>query len=377
MRLPLFVYNYPVYLNQILLMAKKAEEILTKEESAENKSAAKESTTLSALSEITFIDPGSNSSMTDTSVYLTSSAEEKIKKVEKEIADRIEENPLVADNKPFRYLASVKKLMEANAHVGLYARRWNPKMKKYILCKKGVSHIIDLYWTLVCLNIAYNFLKDLASKYNESDSVPILIVGTRGRHIKIHVKDQAKRAKAYFINERWLGGTLTNFTTIQKSIGKFNNLILLHKSGEVDKYTKKEKVSLRKQTEKYAKYFLGIRTMKEKPAAIVLIHPEHNKIAIQEAKKLDVPIIAICNTNTNVDHIDYPIPGNNSSVKAVFLLLGILMDAVAEARGEEIMYAERSDEDIFLPEIARKKPELKKVASPTDQPTPTTETKTA
>ncbi|MDE5949349.1 MAG: 30S ribosomal protein S2 [Malacoplasma sp.] len=290
------------------------------------------------------------------SKFESNTYKEKVAEIENSILQKIKENPTIT-GKPFRKLVSVNKLMETGAHIGLTSRKWNPKMKKYIYTKKGSNHIIDLLHTVISLNVAYNYLLDLVKANSNLENSPILIVGTRGKTIKNHVKDQAKRVHAYYINERWLGGTLTNFSTITKSVAKFNNLILIHKNGEINKYTKKEQVELKKKTEKYAKYFSGIRTMKDLPKAIILTDPETNKIAIREAKKLGIKVIAICNTNANPDLVDFVIPANNYSIKSVYLLIGLFCDAIAEAKGLPKMFAEKKDEEIILPEVIKRKPD--------------------
>ncbi|MBD5446014.1 MAG: 30S ribosomal protein S2, partial [Mycoplasma sp.] len=184
---------------------------------------------------------------------------EKAAEIENSIIQRINANPAMANGK-FKKLVSVNKLMETGAHIGLVSKKWNPKMKPYIYAKKGNNYIIDLMQTVIMLNTAYNFLMNL-SKEASSNPVykeqvgPILVVGTRGKVIKNHVKEQARRTHSYYINERWLGGTLTNFKTISNSIKKFNNLVLMHKKGDIEKYNKKERVMLKKKTEKYAKFF--------------------------------------------------------------------------------------------------------------------------
>lgn len=301
-------------------------------------------------------DVASTTTTSSNSKFELSSFKEKVAEIENNILQKIKENPSIT-GKPFRKLVSVNKLMETGAHIGLTSRKWNPKMKRYIYTKKGMNHIIDLLHTVISLNVAYNFILDLIKANNNSESAPILIVGTRGKTIKNHIKEQSKRTHAFYINERWLGGTLTNFSTITKSVAKFNNLILLHKSGEINKYTKKEQVNFKKETEKYAKYFSGIRTMKELPKAIILTDPEVNKIAVTEARKLGIPVIAICNTNANPDLIDYVIPANNHSIKSVYLLVGLLCDAIAEAKGLPKAFAEKKDEEILLPEVIKRKPE--------------------
>lgn len=293
------------------------------------------------------------------------SYKEKAAEIESNIMQKINANPAITNGK-FRKLVSVNKLMETGAHIGLASKKWNPKMKPYIYAKKGNNYIIDLMQTVIMLNSAYNFLVNLSKEASSNplykeQSGPILVVGTRGKVIKNHVKEQARRTHSYYINERWLGGTLTNFKTISNSIKKFNNLVLMHKKGDVEKFNKKERMLKKKETEKLAKFFGGIRTMKELPKAIVLTDPENEKIALIEAKKLGIPVIAICNTNANIDGIDYIIPANNYSIKSVYLLVGILCDAIAEGRNLPTQFVGKNDSDIVLPEIIKKKPEFRKV----------------
>lgn len=285
------------------------------------------------------------------------SYKDKALEIENNIMLKISANPAMANNK-FKKLVSVNKLMETGAHIGLTTRKWNPKMKPYIYAKKGSNHIIDLMQTVIALSEAYNFLVNLTK--NEGAA---LIVGTRGKIIKNHVKDEARRTQSYYINERWLGGTLTNFTTISKSAKKFNNLLIKQKYGEIEQYTKKEQVKIKKDTEKLAKFFGGIRTMKKTPDVLILTDPENEKIALKEAKKLNIPVVAICNTNANPDGIDYVIPANNYSIKSVYLLVGILCDAIAEGKGLPKSFVGKKDDEIILPEVIKKKPEYRKIVN--------------
>lgn len=286
---------------------------------------------------------------------LEATYKEKASEIESNIMLKINANPAMANNK-FKKLVSVNKLMETGAHIGLTSKKWNPKMKPYVYTKKGNNYIIDLMQTVISLSKAYNFLVNL-SKENGS----VLIVGTRGKTIKNHVKEESKRVHAYYINERWLGGTLTNFKTISQSIKKFNNYLVMQKYGEIEKFTKKEQILIKKETEKLAKFFGGIRTMKELPKALILTDPENEKNALSEAKKLNIPIIAICNSNANPDGIDYVIPANNYSIKSVYLLIGVLSDAIAEGKGLPKSYVGKKDDEIILPEIIKRKPEYRRV----------------
>lgn len=280
---------------------------------------------------------------------------EKASEIEANIMAKINANPTVASSK-FKKVISVNKLMETGAHIGLTTKKWNPKMKEYVYTKKGNNYIIDLMQTVIALSDAYNYLVNLSK-----DNGSILIVGTRGKTIKNHVKEEAKRVQAFYINERWLGGTLTNFKTVSNSIKKFNNLLYMQKFGEIEKFTKKEQVAKRKETEKLAKFFGGIRTMKDLPSALILTDPENEKIALLEAKKLGIKVIAICNTNANPEGIDYVIPANNYSIKSVYLLIGVLCDAIAEGKNLPKSFVDKKDDEIVLPEIVKRKPEFRKV----------------
>lgn len=249
-----------------------------------------------------------------------------------------------------RKLVSAAKLMEVGAHIGLATKLWNPKMKDYIYPRKGNRlQVIDILKTMIFLDRAYNFLKDIAREGGR-----ILFVGTRGQIIKEHIKNETKRVKAYYVNQRWLGGTLTNFKTISKSIDKLNNLISLQMSDEIKKYSKKEQVMMNKEIEKMNKFFGGIRIMRGLPQVIVVTDPvlEHN--AVEEAKKLHIPVVALANTNANPERVDFLIPANTNSIKTVYLLMSILCDAVAEANNEPLSVVGKPDDQITLPEVVKR-----------------------
>lgn len=249
-----------------------------------------------------------------------------------------------------RKLVSAAKLMEVGAHIGLATKLWNPKMKNYIYPRQGNRvQVIDILKTMIFLDRAYNFLRDIAKEGGR-----ILFVGTRGQIIKEHIKNEAKRVKAYYVNQRWLGGTLTNFKTISKSIDKLNNLISLQMSDEIKKYSKKEQVMINKEVEKMNKFFGGIRIMRGLPQVIVVTDPvlEHN--AIDEAKKLNIPVVALANTNANPDKVDFLIPANTNSIKTVYLLMSILCDAVAEVNNEPLSVVGKSNDEIVLPEVVKR-----------------------
>lgn len=268
---------------------------------------------------------------------------EKSQEIEESIKAKLEANPTIS--KDFKQLVSVSKLMETGAHIGLTAKKWNPKMKKYVYAKKGKNHIIDIYNTMVGLSDAFNFLKDLSSKGKVA-----LFLGTKTFVVKKQIRDQAKRVNAFYVNQRWLGGTLTNFKTIQNSTRKLNELVALQKSDAIEKYSKKEQVEKLKEIKKLNKFFGGIRTMNQLPDVLIVNDPVEEKNAIAEAKKLGIKIIAICNTNANPEGIDIVIPANNYSIKTVYLIIGILADAIAAGQGKPMMYAGKKDEEIILPQ---------------------------
>lgn len=252
--------------------------------------------------------------------------------------------------KKMKQLVSASKLIEAGAHIGLNPRKWNPKMSPYIYAKRSNNHVIDVLKSLIYLNKAYSFIQELTKNGGR-----ILIVGTNGKLIKDLIKDEAKRGQCYYITQRWLGGTLTNFKNISKSIKKLNDNIQLQKTGEIDKYTKKEQININKETEKLSKFYGGIRTMRKLPNAIIVLDPDHDANAVAEARKLNIPVIAMANTNANPDVIDYIIPINNHSIRSIALILGVLMDATCEVRNEPVKFVGKPDEEIILPETQSKR----------------------
>lgn len=258
-------------------------------------------------------------------------------------------NAFFEANKEFqiRKLVSVNKLIEAGANIGSKIKYWNPKMKPFIYGKRNNwNYNIDLLKCLVFLDRAYKFLCDLTKEGGR-----ILLVGTHGEIIKNHVKEEAKRAKCFYVNQRWLGGTLTNFRTINKSIIKLNKLIMIQLSAEIKKYSKKEQLQKIKETERLGKFFGGIRTMKGLPQAIIVLDPivEHN--AIIEAKKLGIAVVALANTNADPSLIDFIVPCNTSSIKTTYLMTTILCDAICEGLGEPTKFVGKSDEEIVLPDL--------------------------
>ncbi|MGL5591275.1 MAG: 30S ribosomal protein S2 [Mycoplasmoidaceae bacterium] len=259
------------------------------------------------------------------------------------IESKLDANPTVKAK--YKELVSISKLMETGIHIGLPSRKWNPKMKKFIYTKKGKNYIIDLYFTVVALSEAYHFLYELGKKDGKA-----IFVGTKGWIVKNHIKVESRRVGSFFVNQRWLGGTLTNLKTINNSTKKLSELVALQKFGEISKYSKKEQSIIIKDIEKLNKFFGGIRTMKDLPDVLIVTDPVEEKNAILEARKLNIPIIAICNTNADPDNIDIVIPANNYSIKSVYLIIGILADAIALGQGKAANYIGKPDSEIILPE---------------------------
>ena len=226
---------------------------------------------------------------------------------------------------------SMKQLLEAGVHFGHQTRRWNPKMKKYIFTERNGIYIIDLQKTVKKVEEAYNWVKDLAA-----NGGTILFVGTK-KQAQDSVKEEAARSGMYFVNQRWLGGTLTNFETIQKRIARLKDIERMSEDGTFEVLPKKEVVQLTKELERLEKFLGGIKDMKKLPDALFIIDPRKERIAVAEARKLNIPIVGIVDTNCDPDEIDVVIPANDDAIRAVKLLTGKMADAILEARqGEEV-----------------------------------------
>lgn len=224
----------------------------------------------------------------------------------------------------------MKQLLEAGVHFGHQTRRWNPKMDRYIFTERNGIYIIDLQKTVKKVEEAYNFVKSVAG-----DNGTILFVGTK-KQAQDSVKEEAERSGMFFINQRWLGGTLTNFQTIQKRIDRLKKLEAWEEDGTFAVLPKKEVILLRKEKDRLEKFLGGIKNMKGLPSALFIIDPRKERIAVAEARKLGIPIVAIVDTNCDPDEIDYVIPGNDDAIRAVKLLTGKMADAVVEAhQGED------------------------------------------
>lgn len=225
---------------------------------------------------------------------------------------------------------SMKQLLEAGVHFGHQTRRWNPKMGKYIFTERNGIYIIDLQKTVKKVEEAYYFVKSIAE-----NNGTILFVGTK-KQAQDSVAEEAARCGMYFINQRWLGGTLTNFQTIQKRISRLKDLERMAEDGTFDVLPKKEVILLNKEKDRLEKFLGGIKNMRALPDALFIIDPRKERIAVAEARKLGIPIVGIVDTNCDPDEIDYVIPGNDDAIRAVKLLAAKVADAVIEAhQGEQ------------------------------------------
>lgn len=235
-------------------------------------------------------------------------------------------------------IITMKKLLEAGAHFGHPTKKWNPKMKKYIYGSRNGVYIIDLTKTVECINTAYAALKDIVDKGGK-----VLFVGTK-KQCQEAVEAEALRSGSFYITNRWLGGTLTNFKTIQSRIRYLKELERRDEDGELDLLNKKEAADLRKEKDKLNKNLLGIKEMRKAPNALFIVDPHSENIAIKEAHKLHIPVFGIVDTNSDPDEIDYPIPANDDAIRSIALILAVMADAVVESKGGIPVVAYTKDE---------------------------------
>lgn len=221
-------------------------------------------------------------------------------------------------------IISMKQLLEAGVHFGHQTRRWNPKMAPYIFTERNGIYIIDLQKTVKKVEEAYDFIRSLAS-----EGKAILFVGTK-KQAQESIKEEAERCGMFYVNERWLGGMLTNFKTIRQRVDRLKELERMEEDGTFAVLPKKEVARLMAEREKLQRFLGGIKEMNELPAALFVIDPRKEKIAIAEARKLGIPIVAIVDTNCDPDEVDYVIPGNDDAIRAVRLLTSKMADAVLE-----------------------------------------------
>ncbi len=231
-------------------------------------------------------------------------------------------------------IVSMKQLIEAGVHFGHQTRRWNPKMKEYIFTERNGIYIIDLQKTVKKIEEAYEFVKNISA-----DGGNILFVGTK-KQAQESIQEEAQRCGMFYVNQRWLGGMLTNFKTIRKRIDRLNELEKMEEEGLFEVLPKKEVLNLQHEKGRLEKNLGGIKDMTDLPEAVFIVDPRKERIAVQEARKLDIPIIAIVDTNCDPDEIDYVIPGNDDAIRAVKLLTEKIADAVIEGRQGEQMEEE-------------------------------------
>ena len=234
---------------------------------------------------------------------------------------------------------SMKQLLEAGVHFGHQTRRWNPKMAPYIYTERNGIYIIDLQKSVGKVDEAYNAIKDIVA-----DGGTVLFVGTK-KQAQDSVKTEAERCGMYYVNERWLGGMLTNFETIKGRIAKLKKIEAMAEDGTFDVLPKKEVIQLKKEWEKLEKNLGGIKDMKKIPDAIFVVDPKKERICVQEAHTLGIPLIGIADTNCDPEELDFVIPGNDDAIRAVKLIVGKMADAVIEAKqGEEAVAVEVAEE---------------------------------
>ncbi len=246
-------------------------------------------------------------------------------------------------------VVSMNYLLEAGVQFGHQKRRWNPKMKEYIFTTRDDIYIIDLQKTVKKLEEAYNAMKEIAANGGK-----VLYVGTK-KQAQEAAEECATRTGMYFVNERWLGGTLTNFKTIRSRIRRMEEIEKMETDGTFEALPKKEVIQIKKEYEKLNKNLRGIREMKKLPQAMVIVDPRKEDIAIKEAKILGIPVFGIVDTNCDPDMVDYVIPGNDDAVRSVKLLIGVLTNAIAEANGNEVIDFVSEDDKAKAEKRAQKK----------------------
>ena len=234
-------------------------------------------------------------------------------------------------------VVSMKQLLEAGVHFGHQTRRWNPKMAKYIFTERNGIYIVDLQKTVKKMDEAYNFVRDLST-----DGQMLLFVGTK-KQAQESIREEASRCGMPFVNARWLGGMLTNFRTIRRRIDRMEQLKKMREDGTFEMLPKKEVIKLELEIEKLEKFLGGVKGMDRLPGALFIVDPRKERIAVAEARKLHIPIVAIVDTNCDPDEIDYVIPGNDDAIRAVRLISSAMADAVLEGRqGEQMEEAEET-----------------------------------
>lgn len=234
-------------------------------------------------------------------------------------------------------VVAMKQLLEAGVHFGHQTKRWDPKMAEYIYQARNGIHIIDLQKTSKKIDEAYKFMKDIAE-----EGKTILFVGTK-KQAQECVKDAAIKSNMFYVDQRWLGGMLTNFKTIKTGIARLNKLEEMENDGTFEVLPKKEVAALKNEKEKLEKNLGGIRDMKEMPGAMFVVDPKNERIAVLEAKKLNIPIVGLVDTNCNPEDVDYPIPGNDDAIRAVKLITDVMANAIIEGRQGEALDNEQEE----------------------------------
>ncbi len=288
--------------------------------------------------------------------------------VEEVQAEETAEQPVMVEVAPEEgaQIITIKKLLEAGSQFGHQTKRWNPKMAPYIYAPRNGIYIIDLQKTVDCVINAYNALKDITEKGGKA-----LFVGTK-KQIKDVIIEEATRSGSFYVTQRWLGGTLTNFKTIQKRIKRLKDIEKMEEDGVFENLPKKEVLQIRKEQERLEKFFGGIKEMRKLPNAVFVIDPrvEHNAVA--EARKLNIPVFAIVDTNSDPDVVDYVIPANDDAVRSVKLITTVMADAVCEAKGGvlAVAYTKDEGEEISMNEVIKssdKQAEARKLAKQQQQ----------
>lgn len=288
--------------------------------------------------------------------------------VEEVQAEETAEQPVMVEAAPEEgaQIITIKKLLEAGSQFGHQTKRWNPKMAPYIYAPRNGIYIIDLQKTVDCVINAYNALKDITEKGGKA-----LFVGTK-KQIKDVIIEEATRSGSFYVTQRWLGGTLTNFKTIQKRIKRLKDIEKMEEDGVFENLPKKEVLQIKKEQERLEKFFGGIKEMRKLPNAVFVIDPrvEHNAVA--EARKLNIPVFAIVDTNSDPDVVDYVIPANDDAVRSVKLITMVMADAVCEAKGGvlAVAYTKDEGEEISMNEVIKssdKQAEARKLAKQQQQ----------
>ena len=288
--------------------------------------------------------------------------------VEEVQAEETAEQPVMVEAAPEEgaQIITIKKLLEAGSQFGHQTKRWNPKMAPYIYAPRNGIYIIDLQKTVDCVINAYNALKDITEKGGKA-----LFVGTK-KQIKDVIIEEATRSGSFYVTQRWLGGTLTNFKTIKKRIKRLKDIEKMEEDGVFENLPKKEVLQIRKEQERLEKFFGGIKEMRKLPNAVFVIDPrvEHNAVA--EARKLNIPVFAIVDTNSDPDVVDYVIPANDDAVRSVKLITMVMADAVCEAKGGvlAVAYTKDEGEEISMNEVIKssdKQAEARKLAKQQQQ----------